>query len=125
MCVFAYSSSDFRLTPFKYFVLLCTNMVSQLDTIKKRETCLLPVPHLGGLRIAYFFRTDNAKPTPNINILRAIFLVKVRVCAYVYTQKTYQNRHKRDNLYPVGHLSLLSPEIPEICEISIRQNRAQ
>ena len=110
MCVFAYSSSDFRLTPFKYFVLLCTNMVSQLDTIKKRETCLLPVPHLGGLRIAYFFRTDNAKPTPNINILRAIFLVKVRVCAYVYTQKTYQNRHKRDNLYPVGHLSLLSPE---------------
>ena len=22
------------------------------------------------------------------------FLVKVRVCAYVYTQKTYQNRHR-------------------------------
>ena len=56
-----------------------------------------------------FFRTDNAKPPPNINILRAT-IVKVRVCAYVYTQKTYQNRHKRDNLYPVGHLSLLSPE---------------
>ena len=37
-------------------------------------------------------------------------IVKVRVCAHVYTQMTYQNRHKRDNLYPVGHLSLLSPE---------------
>ena len=32
------------------------------------------------------------------------------MCAYVHTQKTYQNRHKRDNLYPVGHLSLLSPD---------------
>ena len=44
--------------------------------------------------------------------------------AYVYTQKAYQNRHKRDNLYPVGHLSLLSPEIPETCDISKGQNRA-
>ena len=38
------------------------------------------------------------------------FLVKVRAYAYVYTQKMYHNKHKRDNLYPVGHLSLLSSE---------------
>ena len=25
-------------------------------------------------------------------------IVKVRVCAYAYTQKAYQNKHKRDNL---------------------------
>ena len=53
------------------------------------------------------------------------YIVKVRVCAYVYTQKTYQNRHKRDNLYPVGHLPLLSPETDfETCDISTRQNKA-
>ncbi len=33
--------------------------------------------------------------------------IKARACAYAYTQKTYQYRHKRDNLHPVGHLSLL------------------
>ena len=51
-------------------------------------------------------------------------IVKVRVCAYAYTQKTYHNWHKRDNLYPVGHLSLLSSYQVEICEISISQNKA-
>ena len=51
-------------------------------------------------------------------------IVKVRVCAYAYTQMLYLNRHKRDNLYPVGHLSLLSSYQVEICEISISQNRA-
>ena len=29
-----------------------------------------------------------------------------------------------DNLYPVGHLSLLSPECTETCDISDSQNRA-
>ena len=29
------------------------------------------------------------------------------MCAHTYTLMAYQNRHKRDNLYPVGHLSLL------------------
>ena len=66
-----------------------------------------------GLRIAQNNRTDNAKPTPNINIL-SCHIVKVRVCAYAYTQYTqkmyHTNRHKEDNLYPVGHLSLLSPD---------------
>ena len=37
----------------------------------------------------------------------------------------YQYRHKRDNLYPVGHLPLLSPEYKyESCEVSEHQNRA-
>ena len=53
------------------------------------------------------------------------YIVKVRVCAYAYTQKTYQYWHKRDNLYPVGHLSLLCSYQVEICEISISQNKAQ
>ena len=52
------------------------------------------------------------------------YIVKVRVCAYAYMQMAYQNRHKRDNLYPVGHLSLLSSYQVEICEISISQNKA-
>ena len=79
---------------------------------------------LRGLRIALYLRTDNAKPTPNINNLSCYSLVKVRVRAYAYTQNAYQNRHKRDNLYPVGHLSLLSLKIPESCEVSKCQNRA-
>ena len=37
---------------------------------------------------------------------------------YIYA-KDVPNRHKRDNLYPVGHLSLLSPEDAlESCEVS-------
>ena len=39
--------------------------------------------------------------------------------------KDVPNRHKRDISYPVGHLSLLSPETDfETCDISTRQNRA-
>ena len=34
----------------------------------------------------------------------------MRARAYVYAQTTYHNWHKKDNLYPVGHLSLLSPD---------------
>ena len=37
-------------------------------------------------------------------------IVKVRACAYAYTQKTYHNRHKRDNLISRGHLPLLCPD---------------
>ena len=51
VCVFAYSSSDFRLTPFKYFVLLCTNMVSQLDTIKKTWIPTVVVPRIEALAL--------------------------------------------------------------------------
>ena len=80
-----------------------------LYTYKKARNLPFASSTFRGCRIAQSYRTDNAKPTPNINILRAT-IVKVRVCAYVYTQTMYQNGHKRDNLYPVGHLSLLSPE---------------
>ena len=45
----------------------------------------------------------------------------MRICIYA---KDVPNRHKRDNLYPVGHLSLLSPECTETCEIPRSQNRA-
>ena len=39
--------------------------------------------------------------------------------------KDVPNRHKRDILHPVGHLSLLSSaSFSETCDISIRQNRA-
>ena len=41
-------------------------------------------------------------------------------CAYTHIYaKDNQIWHKRDNLYPVGHLSLLSPEDAlESCEVS-------
>ena len=45
----------------------------------------------------------------------------MRICIYA---KDVPNRHKRDNLYPVEHLSLLSPECTETCDISDSQNRA-
>ena len=46
----------------------------------------------------------------------------MRICIYA---KAVPNRHTRDNLYPVGHLPLLSPETNiEICEISECQNKA-
>ena len=52
-------------------------------------------------------------------------MVKVHMCVYEYTLNMYQNRHKRDSLYPVGHLSLLSPDkILESCEVPKSQNRA-
>jgi hypothetical protein len=72
-----------------------------------------------GSRIALYIRTDNAKPTPNINI-PLCYLLKVRTCTYT---KTYLSAQK-DNSYPVGHLSLLSPECTEICEIPRSQNKA-
>ena len=63
-----------------------------------------------GSRIAQNNRTDNAKPTPNINILSCYIIVKVRACVLNLYAKGIPNRHKRDNLYPVGHLPLLSPD---------------
>ena len=81
-----------------------------------------------GSRIAQKNRTDNAKPTPNIKYT-LVLLTTIKWSAYAraYTTRTTNlNKHKRDNLYPVGHLSLLSPDsFFEICEISICQNRAQ
>ena len=44
------------------------------------------------------FKNNNAKPTPNIKYtLCAILSIKVRMCAYVNTQKTHHNWHKKDN----------------------------
>ena len=45
-------------------------------------------------------------------------------CAHTHIRKDVPNKHKRDILYPVGHLSLLNPEIPETCDISKGQNKA-
>ena len=46
----------------------------------------------------------------------------MRICIYA---KDVPNRHKRDILHPVGHLSLLSSDkIIESCEVSKSQNRA-
>ncbi len=88
--------------------------------IKKAWSPTIVVPRFRGLRIACIFEPTTLKPTPNINILLCcVRFFKARVCAYTYTQKTYPNWHKRDNLYPVGHLSLLSPEDAlESCEVS-------
>ena len=76
----------------------------------KKRDCTLVSSTYRGSRIARNIRTDNAKPTPNINILSCYIIVKVRVCVLNLYAKGIPNRHKRDNLYPVGHLPLLSPE---------------
>ena len=75
----------------------------------KKRDCTLVSSTYRGSRIARNIRTDNAKPTPNINIL-SCYIVKVRACVPCIYAKDVPNRHKMDNLYPVGHLPLLSPE---------------
>ena len=76
---------------------------------KKRETCFC---QFHNLRLSHCLISSNRQREAHAEYKHSpcYFLVKVRVCAYAYTQKAYQNRHKRDNLYPVGHLSLLSPD---------------
>ena len=78
---------------------------------------------LRGLRIALYLRTNNAKPTPNIKYTLVLHSLRY-ACAHIRICKRRTNRHKRDNLYPVGHLSLLGLKIPESCEVSKCQNRA-
>ena len=59
-----------------------------------------------GLRIAYPIKRQR-EAHAEYKYSPCYYIVKVRVCVHVYTQMLYHNRHKRDNLYPVGHLSLL------------------
>ena len=55
------------------------------------------------------YETDNAEAHAEYKIYsRAIFQVKVRVCAHIYADSVL-HKHEEDNLYPVGHLPLLSP----------------
>ena len=88
--------------------------------IKKAWSPTVVVPRFRGLRIACIFEPTTLKPTPNINILSCHVILMEYTCAYTYIYaKDNQIWHKRDNLYPVGHLSLLSPEDAlESCEVS-------
>ena len=93
--------------------------------IKKAWSPTIAVPLIEALALPIILKRQREAHAEYKNS-PCYFLVKVRVCAYTHTQMAYQNRHKKDNLYPVGHLSLLSPETNiEICEISIHQNEAQ
>ena len=90
--------------------------------IKKAWSPTIAVPLIEALALPFLIKRQREahaeyKHSP-------CYIVKVRVCAYAYTQMAYQNRHMRDNLYPVGHLPLLSSYQVEICEISISQNKA-
>ena len=81
-----------------------------IDTTKKawNPTIVVPLPEALALPIV-LDRQREAHAEYKI-YSRAISLVKVRVCAYIYTQMTYQIGTRGITLYPVGHLSLLSPE---------------
>ena len=50
-----------------------------------------------GSRIAFLIKRQREAHAEYKTYSRAISLVKVRACAYVHTQKTYHNWHKRDN----------------------------
>ena len=76
---------------------------------KKRETCTFAVPLVEAFALPLVLKRQR-EAHAEYKILPCYIIVKVRVRVYAYTQKTYQNRHKRDILYPVGHLSLLSPD---------------
>ena len=65
---------------------------------KKSVKLAIASSTLWGCRIALEFRTDNAKPTPNIKYTLVLDFIKVRVRACAHTQKTYHHWHKRDNL---------------------------
>ena len=68
-----------HLEVLRYPIVKTRNSSWRYRYTKKAWNPTVVVPHLGGLRIAYFFRTDNAKPTPNINYTLVLYsLVKVR-----------------------------------------------
>ena len=60
---------------------------------KKKRDCTIASSTFRGCRIALEFRTDNAKPTPNIKYSLCYFTINyiVRVCAYAHAREMYQH----------------------------------
>ena len=64
-------------------------MVSQLDTIKKTWIPTAVVPRIEALALPVSLEQQR-EAHAEYKIYSRATIVKVRVCAYIYTQKTYQ-----------------------------------
>ena len=76
---------------------------------KKRETCTFAVPLVEAFALPLVLKRQR-EAHAEYKILSCYIIVKVRVCAYTYTQMAYQIGTRGIILYPVGHLPLLSSE---------------
>ena len=77
--------------------------------IKKTWIPTVVVPHIEALALPFSIEQQR-EAHAEYKIYSPCYTIKVRVCAYAYTQRTYQINTRGITLYPVGHLSLLSSD---------------